>query len=51
MKNLTQNLIGVSYKLDQQHIQWIFVLLSIGLLIVGAAAPLSGGGSIPPVSK
>ena len=45
MKNKL-NLVVVSLsKINRQHIQLFFVLLSLTMLVVGAGAPEDGGGS------
>jgi hypothetical protein len=45
-RHLNNLLLHVS-KIDRQHIQLLFLLLSLGLLVIGAGAPIGGGDGSP----
>jgi hypothetical protein len=46
MKNQFAKLFVFSQKINRQHIQFAFVLLSLVLFVLGAGAP-SDGGTLP----
>ena len=44
MKNALQNITLVSGRINSQHIRLFWLVLSVGLFILGAAAPGGDGG-------
>ena len=44
MKNKLTLLALSAQKINRQHMQLIFVLVSLAMLVIGAGAPLDGGG-------
>lgn len=44
MKNKLALLAFSAQKINRQHLQLILVLVSLAMLVIGAGAPLSGGG-------
>jgi len=44
MKNLVQNLRVASYGVNNQQVRLFWLVLSVGLFILGAAAPGGDGG-------
>jgi hypothetical protein len=45
MKNQFANLFVLSQKINRQHIQVAFALLTLVLFVLGAGAPSDGGGN------
>lgn len=45
MKNKLNLLVLSASKINRQHIQLFFVLLSLGMLVLGVGAPEDGGGT------
>ncbi len=46
MKNNFAKLASASLKINRKHIQMIFAILALAMLVLGAGAPAVGGGSI-----
>ena len=46
MKNKLTQLFTFSQKIDRKHIQMIFAVLALTMLVLGAGAPAIGGGCI-----
>ena len=46
MKNKLTQLFTFSQKIDRKHIQMIFSILALAMLVLGAGAPAIGGGCI-----
>lgn len=47
MNRIYQNLKAVSHRVNSQHVRLFWFVLSVGLFILGAAAPAGdGGGSV-----
>lgn len=44
MKNKLTQLFTFSQKIDGKHIQTIFAILALAMLVLGAGAPAVGGG-------
>jgi len=44
MKNITNTLAFSVSRLDRRYIQFALLLLTLGLLVIGAGAPAGGGG-------
>ena len=44
MKNAFARLALSTRKINRQHIQFVFALLTLALLVLGAGAPDDGGG-------
>ena len=44
MKNKLAFLALSAQNIDRQHIQMILVLVTLAMLVIGAGAPLDGGG-------
>jgi len=44
MKNKLTLIALSAQKINRQHVQLIFVLLSLAMLVIGVGAPLEGGG-------
>jgi hypothetical protein len=47
MEKLLRELTLLSSNVDRRHVQMVFVLVTMGLLVVGAAAPAIGGSNLP----
>ena len=47
MKNQITSLFVLTQKINRQHIQVVFALLSVVLFVLAAGAPADGGGLIP----
>ncbi len=47
MKNITGKLPLLSSRVGSQELRLIFILLSLGLLVLGIGAPSGGGGTVP----
>jgi hypothetical protein len=47
MKSQMTNLILSGGRINRQHIQFILLILSLGLLVIGAGAPAGAGGGSP----
>ncbi len=45
MKNITNHLALFAGKINRQHIQLVLAILALAMLILGAGAPLDGGGN------
>ncbi len=45
MKNKLNLVLAALSKVDRQHIQFVFVLISLTMLVIGVGAPDDGGGS------
>ncbi len=43
MKNTLARLSLSTQKINRQHIQFVFALLALALLVLGAGAPMDGG--------
>ncbi len=48
MKNKLASLFLFTQKINRQHVQLAFVLLTLVLFVLGAGAPDDGGGVIGP---
>jgi len=46
MKNKLTHLSFLVQKINRQHIQLVFALLALAMLVLGAGAPETGGGII-----
>ncbi|MBC8335877.1 MAG: hypothetical protein H8E29_11460 [Anaerolineales bacterium] len=46
MKNKLTQLFTISNKINRTHIQMIFAILALAMLVLGAGAPSVGGGGI-----
>jgi hypothetical protein len=46
MKNKLSQIFTFSQKIDRKHIQMIFAVLALAMLVLGAGAPSIGGGGI-----
>jgi len=46
MKNIMAHLYAIPQKINRQHIQMAFVIMTLVMLVLGAGAPDDGGGSI-----
>ncbi len=44
MKNKLALLALSAQKINRQHVQMILVIVSLAMLVIGAGAPLAGGG-------
>ncbi len=44
MKNKLTLLALSAQKINRQHVQLVFVLVSLAMLVLGTGAPLDGGG-------
>ena len=44
MKNKLTLLAVSAQKINRQHVQLIFVLVSLAMLVLGTGAPIDGGG-------
>ena len=44
MKNQFALLLASSSKINRQHIQLFFVILTLTMLVLGVSAPVDGGG-------
>ncbi len=44
MKNTLSRFVLLSQKISRQHIQFFFALLALIALVIGAGAPVDGGG-------
>ncbi|MBC8335878.1 MAG: hypothetical protein ISR59_07595 [Anaerolineales bacterium] len=44
MKNKLTQLFTISNKINRTHIQMIFAILALAMLVLGAGAPTIGGG-------
>jgi hypothetical protein len=44
MKNLVCNLSLNAAKIDSRHVRVVLVVLTVILFVIGAGAPMSGGG-------
>ncbi|MCK6583665.1 MAG: hypothetical protein L6Q49_11260 [Anaerolineales bacterium] len=44
MKNTLNHLVLSASKINRQHIQMVFVLVSLAMLVLGLGAPEDGGG-------
>jgi hypothetical protein len=44
MKNKLTSLVFSARKINRQHIQLAFVILSLAMLVLGVGAPTDGGG-------
>ena len=44
MKNIAREIILSASKLDRRHIEFILLIVSLGLLVLSAGAPEVGGG-------
>jgi hypothetical protein len=47
MKTIPDELALLVGKIEPRHIQLILILLTLSLLVLGAGAPIDGGGGIP----
>ncbi len=47
MKTQIVRLAMLSSKINRQHIQLIFAILALAMLLLGIGAPLEGGGTNP----
>lgn len=45
MKNTLNLLVSSTLKIDRQHIQLLFVVLTLVMLVLGIGAPEDGGGN------
>lgn len=45
MKNTLNHLVLSASKINRQHIQMVFVLVSLAMLVLGLGAPEDGGGT------
>ncbi len=48
MKAIKPSLTRLSGKIDRQYLYFLWLLIVLGLLALGAGAP-TGGGTLPPV--
>lgn len=48
MKNIIAQIHALPQKINRQHIQMAFVIMTLVMLVLGAGAPDDGGGSIRP---
>ena len=48
MKNIFNQFALLSQKVNRQHIQMVFALLAVVLLVLGAGAPEDGGIGVGP---
>ena len=44
MKNTLASLAFSAHKINRQHIQLVFVIVSLAMLVLGIGAPVDGGG-------
>ncbi len=44
MKNLTAHLASAVSKIQKQHVQFVLAALVVLMLVLGAGAPVDGGG-------
>ncbi len=47
MKNQIARLAVLSTKINRQHIQLVFAIIALVMLLLGIGAPLDGGGTNP----
>ncbi len=47
MKDMTRKVTLLTSRVDPQHVKLVFILLSLGLLVLGIGAPSGGGGTVP----
>ena len=46
MKNKLTQLLTISPKISRTHVQMIFAILALAMLVLGAGAPAVGGGGV-----
>ena len=46
MKNKLTQIFTTSLKVNRTHMQMIFAILALAMLVLGAGAPAAGGGGI-----
>lgn len=45
MRNKLAQLVMASHQINRQHVQMIFAVLAIAMLVLGVGAPSDGGGA------
>jgi hypothetical protein len=48
MNKYQHALFGLASKVEARHLQIVLILLTLSLVVIGAGAPIDGGGGIPP---